>query len=135
MITTATKASSRRLGLLFKKKIGVKESPIKEVSYWRKNKEVRWVRRLYWALFLDWAYFSILRFVGLSFEPRLFSLTMPFSSPVGPFLFLHFFFSFSTRLGHLSSSFTFFFAALSGPLFLFFLCCLVGLSFTPIIWA
>jgi hypothetical protein len=45
------------------------------------------------------------------------------------------FFSFSTRLGHLSSSFLFFFAALSGPLFLFFLCCLVGLSFTPIIWA
>ena len=123
MITTATKASSRRLGLLFKKKIGVKESPIKEVSYWRKNKEVRWVRRLYWALFLDWAYFSILRFVGLSFEPRLFSLTMPFSSPVGPFLFLHFFFSFSTPIG----SSIFFFS--------FLLCCLVGLSFTPIIWA
>ena len=85
--------------------IEVKESPINELSYWRKNKEVRWVRRLYWALLLDWAYFSILRFVGLGFEPSLYSLTMRFSSPVWPFLFLHFFISFSTRLGNLSSSF------------------------------
>jgi hypothetical protein len=89
---------------------------------------------------LNWAYFSILRFVGLDFEPRLFSMTMPFSSPVGPFLFLHFFFSFSTRLGHLSSSSPFFFAALSGPLFYsffaawsgFLLLLLFGLDFVAL---
>jgi hypothetical protein len=55
--------------IYFIKKIGVKEKPNQGVVILEEKQRGSMGSLAFWALFLDWAYFSILSFLGLVLSP------------------------------------------------------------------